>query len=66
MKKSLKRNIDNILDLIYSPSGVHPEIIESVSSALHLINKVGAQIERSKVSTTAGSSTEDESTEESS
>jgi hypothetical protein len=44
MRKSLKRNIDNILDLIYTPSGAHPEIIESVSSMLHLINKVGVEM----------------------
>jgi len=65
MENSLKRNIDNILDAIYSPTGAHPETIESVCSAFHLINKVGAQIRRRQVSTTEGSSTKDESTEDS-
>jgi hypothetical protein len=46
MEKSLKRNIDNILDAIYSPTGANPETIESVSSAFRLINKVGEQIGR--------------------
>ena len=62
----MKQNIDNILDAIYSPTGAHPETIKSVTSAFHLINKVGAQIGRRQVvSTTEGSSTEDERTEDS-
>jgi hypothetical protein len=65
MEKSLKRNIANILDAIYNPTGAQPETIESVCSAFHLINKVGAQIERRQVGTTEESSTEDETTEDS-
>ena len=52
MAKSLKRNIDNILDVIYSPTGAQPETIESVCSAFHLINKVGVEIGRRQMSTT--------------
>ena len=46
MEKSLKRNIENMLDALYSPTGAHPETIESVNSAFHHVNKVGAQIGR--------------------
>ena len=65
MAKSLKRNIDNILDAIYSPAGAQPETIESVCSAFQLINKVGVEIGRRQMSTTEGSNTKDDSTEES-
>jgi len=50
MEKSLRRNIGNILDEIYSPTGAHPETLESVSSVFHLINEMGEQIERRKTS----------------
>ena len=46
MEKSLKQNIDNMLDAIYSPTGAHPETIESVISAFHHVNEVGEQIGR--------------------
>lgn len=65
MAKSLKRNIDNILDAIYSPAGAQPETIESVCSVFHLINKVGVEIGRRQMSTMEGSNTEDDSTEDS-
>ena len=35
-KKDLKRNIDHILDTIYSSTGVHPKILASVSAAFLL------------------------------
>ena len=54
-----------MLDAIYSSTGAHPEIIESVSSAFDIINKMGERIGGRQVSTTEGSSTEDESTEDS-
>jgi len=54
-----------MLDAIYSPTGAHPETIESVSSAFHHVNKVGAQIERRQMGIMEGLSTEDESTEDS-
>ena len=65
MEKSLKRNIDNMLDAIYSPTGADLETVKSVSSAFHLINEMGAQIGRRRVSTTEGWSSEDDSTEDS-
>ena len=46
MEKSLKQNIDNMLDEIYNPTGAHPETIECVSSVFHLVNRMGTQIER--------------------
>ena len=48
MEKHLKRNIDDMLDTIYSPIGVHLKTVASVNAAFNHIIKVGGEIGRDK------------------
>jgi len=44
-KQDLTRNIDNMLDLVYGPSGAHLKNIASVNAGFNLVNKLGREIE---------------------
>jgi len=48
MEKYLKRNIDDMLDAIYGPTGAHPKTIASVNAVFDHLNKVGGEIGRDK------------------
>jgi len=43
-KQQLTRNIDNMLDLEYGPSGAHPKNIASVNAGFNLVKKLGREI----------------------
>ena len=40
----MKRNIDNLLDLIYGPTGADPKKIASVNAAFNRVNKLGREL----------------------
>ena len=47
-KNDLKRDIDDMLDAIYGPTGADPKILASVSAAFDHVNKVGTEIRSRK------------------
>ena len=48
MEKCLKRNIDELLDAIYGPTGAYPETVATVNALFDQVKDVGAEIGRSK------------------
>ena len=40
----MKQNIDNMLDLVYGPTGAHPKTVASVKAAFNRVNKLGREI----------------------
>jgi hypothetical protein len=47
-KKRLRRNIDDMLDVIYGPTEAHPKTMASVNAMFDHIDKLGGEIRREK------------------